>query len=488
MNAEKEKFPKIAQLKSIADFRRRLAELRLDIPADDEILTAAARSPLAEPIEVGGFRVSNRWCIQPMEGWDANPDGSPSPHTLRRWRHFGLSGAKLIWGGEAAAVQPDGRANPHQTLATAENRGGLQALLNELLAGHRAAHGNTDDLLIGLQLTHSGRFCRPHSKRLEPRIAFHHPLLDAKFGIDPRDDGVVLRDDEIERLIDRYVAAAELAAEVGFQFVDIKACHGYLLHEFLSARTRPGRFGGDLSGRSRMLREIIGRIRDRQPRLMIGVRLSVFDVPPYITGRSVGEPMGFRHLLPYEYGFGVDLDDPLQIDLTEPLELIGELEKLGVFAVNISAGSPYYSPHIQRPAIFPPSDGYLPPEDPLVGVARQIHAAHVCKAAFPELAMVGTGYSYLQDYLPHVAQDLVRRGWIDFIGLGRMVLSYPELPADCLQHGRLQRKRVCRTFSDCTTAPRNGLVSGCYPLDAYYKELPEAAELQKCKERLKCEV
>jgi 2,4-dienoyl-CoA reductase-like NADH-dependent reductase (Old Yellow Enzyme family) len=152
-----------------------------------------------------------------------------------------------------------------------------------------------------------------------------------------------------------------------------------------------------------------------------------------------------------------------------------------VAAVNVTAGSPYYNPHVQRPAIFPPSDGYAPPEDPLVGVCRQIQAARLCRQAVPALPLVGSGYSYLQEFLPQVAQAVVRRGWIDAVGLGRMVLAYPELPADALEKGTLARKRICRTFSDCTTAPRGGLVSGCYPLDPYYKDLPEAAALKQLK-------
>jgi len=482
-----EPYPKIAQLKGVEAFRARLQELALDLPVDDQILTAEQGSPLAVPIQIGGFRVGNRWCVHPMEGWDANRDGSPSPHTLRRWRNFGLSGAKLIWGGEAAAVQPDGRANPNQTLATPENRAGLTALLGELTTAHRRQFATTDDLLVGLQLTHSGRFCRPNSKQLEPRIAYHHPLLDAKFGIDPRDDAVVWSDDDLERLIDTYVAAAGLAWEVGFQFVDVKACHGYLLHEFLSARVRPGRFGGDFDGRTRILRTIVARIRDEHPDLIVGVRLSVFDVPPFKTSRDVGQPMDYESLLPYQYGFGCREDNPLEYDLTEPLQLIGVLRDLGVVAINVSCGSPYYNPHIQRPAIFPPSDGYQPPEDPLVGVARQIHAARTCQQAFPGLPMVGTGYTYLQDYLPHVAQAVIRAGWIDMVGIGRMVLAYPEMPTDALQRGQLQRKRICRTFSDCTTGPRHGLVSGCYPLDDYYKQLPEAEQLRSVKQALKGE-
>jgi 2,4-dienoyl-CoA reductase-like NADH-dependent reductase (Old Yellow Enzyme family) len=477
-------YPKIAQLKDVAALRARLTELGISLPVDERILSATEGSPLARPMTVAGFQIGNRWCIHPMEGWDANRDGSPSPHTLRRWRNFGLSGAKFIWGGEAAAVRPDGRANPNQTLATESNLAGLTALRRELTDAHRAAFGSLEGLYVGLQLTHSGRFCKPDDHfRSAPRIAYHHPLLDEKFKIDPRDDSVVWTDVELEQLIDDYVAAARVAHAAGFQFVDVKACHGYLLHEFLSARTRPGRFGGDLAGRARLLTTIIDRIRDTVPSLAIGVRLSVFDSVPYATSRELGRPMDFEKLLPYQYGFGVDPHNPLAADLTEPLELMRMLTARGVAMLNLSCGSPYYNPHLQRPAIFPPIDGYLPPEDPLVGVARQIETVRRCKQALPEVPLVGSGYSYLQEYLVPVAQAVVRAGWTDFVGIGRMVLAYPELPADTLAGRPLSRKRLCRTFSDCTTAPRNGLVSGCYPLDPYYKELPQREQLIEIKQR-----
>jgi 2,4-dienoyl-CoA reductase-like NADH-dependent reductase (Old Yellow Enzyme family) len=482
--ADTANYPKVAQLKDVAAFRARLAELGLDLPVDERVLSVADDSPMAAPLRVGAYQVGNRWCIHPMEGWDANRDGSPSLHTLRRWRNFGLSGAKLIWGGEAAAVRPDGRANPNQTLATESNRAGLAALVRELTDAHSAAFGSLDGLVIGLQLTHSGRFCKPDDHhRAAPRIAYHHPLLDAKFKIDPNDASVVFTDAELDELAGAYVAAARVARDVGFQFIDVKACHGYLLHEFLSARRRPGKYGGDLAGRSRLLLSIIDRVRDEMPELMIGVRLSVFDFVPYATGREIGRPMEYEKLLPYDCGFGCSVDEPLAINLTEPLELMRTLIGHGVAMVNVTCGSPYYNPHIQRPAIFPPIDGYLPPEDPLVGVARQIDTVRRCKEALPNVPMVGTGYSYLQDYLPNVAQATVRAGWTDFVGLGRMVLAYPELPADTLAGRPLARKRVCRTFSDCTTAPRNGLISGCFPLDPYYKGLPERDQLLEIKQR-----
>jgi 2,4-dienoyl-CoA reductase-like NADH-dependent reductase (Old Yellow Enzyme family) len=176
-------------------------------------------------------------------------------------------------------------------------------------------------------------------------------------------------------------------------------------------------------------------------------------------------------------------DHPTEIDLTEPLELVGMLRDLGITLVNITAGSPYYNPHIQRPALYPPSDAYLPPEDPLVGVARQMYVVRTLKEQCPGLLTVGTAYTYLQEYLPHVAQAAVREGWTDCVGFGRLALSYPELPADLLSGVGLKTKKLCRTFSDCTTAPRNGLPSGCYPLDPDYKRSPEAVRLAEIKKK-----
>jgi 2,4-dienoyl-CoA reductase-like NADH-dependent reductase (Old Yellow Enzyme family) len=179
----------------------------------------------------------------------------------------------------------------------------------------------------------------------------------------------------------------------------------------------------------------------------------------------------------------VDWDDPTKIDLSETIRFLSLLEELEIRLVNLTAGSPYYNPHLQRPALYPPSDGYQPPEDPLRGVAQHMNVAHQLKKLFPNLILVGTAYSYLQDFLPHVAQAAVHEGWVDAVGLGRMILTYPELLWDATEGNAIQHKRICRTFSDCTTAPRNGLPSGCYPLDSYYKssELAEQLKFAKAK-------
>jgi NADPH2 dehydrogenase len=480
-------YPRIARFRTAADLRAHLATLAAPIPMDDDLLSAAAGSPLAMPLALGGRTIGNRWCIHPMEGWDAGDDGRPTDILLRRWRRFGASGAKLVWGGEAVAVLPEGRANPNQLCAPASGRAGFAALLDAVRATHREQHGRDDDLVVALQLTHSGRFSKPTAGGRRSRIAYHHPLLDARHGVDPGDHACVVSDADVETLIDAYVAAARDAEAAGFDMVDVKACHGYLVHEFLSARRRPGRWGGDFAGRTRLLCTLVERVREACPRLLVGVRLSLFDTVPWHMVDGRGAPFPWADALPYDCGFGVAVDHPGRIDLAEPIALLKLLRDLGVVAVNLSAGSPYTVPHISRPAAFPPSDGYPPPEDPLVGCWRQIDAARQAKAAVPDLAMVGSAYTYLQDYVAHAAQATVRQGWIDSVGLGRMVLSYPELPADALAGRPLVRGAVCRTFSDCTTAPRNGLRSGCYPLDAYYKALPEAAEMKGIKARMSAE-
>ncbi|RJP22184.1 MAG: NADH:flavin oxidoreductase [Candidatus Omnitrophota bacterium] len=483
-------YPRLSRFKTAAAFRERLEELGLDLPLDARILTAAEHSPLAQPIGIFGKIIGNRWCIHPMEGWDGTEAGLPTEYTRRRWRRFGESGAKLIFGGEATAVRQDGRSSPNQIMAAEHTKGGLAALLHAVKATHREMYGNTDDLLVGLQLTHSGRFSKPnHRDRWEPRIVYHHPILDEKFGIDPHDDSVVLSDDEIEEIIACYVQAAKIAYDVGFDFVDVKHCHGYLAHEFLSAYTRKGKYGGSFENRTRFLRTIVDGIRSATPNLHIAVRLSAFDLIPFHDDeqtregnkKGIGIPHSFEHCLPYRYGFGTNAADPMRYDLTETFQFIQLLRDLAIPLVNVSCGSPYYNPHIQRPAYFPPSDGYRPPEDPLIGVIRQIEVTRAIKKRFPDQIIIGTGYTYLQEFLPLVAQAVVREGWADIVGIGRMALVYPQMPADCLTKGSLQTKLICRTFSDCTTAPRHRMISGCYPLDEFYKELPEAERVKEVK-------
>jgi 2,4-dienoyl-CoA reductase-like NADH-dependent reductase (Old Yellow Enzyme family) len=478
---------RLGTVKDVARFQDHVRSLGLNIPCDREVISGAGSS-LRAPMERGGIKIGNRIAVQPMEGWDGTADGKPSEHTYERWRKFGRSGAKLIWGGEAVAVAHEGRANPNQLVIAEHTKKDLAELRKVLIEEHKKTTGSDERLLIGLQLTHSGRYCRPNRfDKPEPKILYHHPILDRKLGLPS--DYPLLTDGEIEGILEQFHTAAKIAEELGFDFVDIKHCHGYLGHEFLSAHTREGKFGGTLDNRMRFLREIAHSIRITAPKLKVGVRLSAFDIVPYKPdpAKSVGGKLGpgipeeYGNLIPYRWGFGVDAQNPTQADLNETFQFLQLLEDLQISLVNLTAGSPYYNPHLQRPALYPPSDGYQPDEDPLISVARQMNVARELKTKFPNLIFVGTGYTYLQDYLPNVAQAALREGWTDFVGLGRMILTYPEILWDASEGKSLEHKRVCRTFSDCTTAPRKGLPSGCYPLDPIYKNSEFAEKLKAAK-------
>ena len=279
---------RIPGLRTVASFRDYVARLGIDLQVEDAIATGSA-SPLAKPRKWNERVIGNSWCVQPMEGWDGTTTRGVTEPMIRRWRNFGASGAKLIWGGEAMAVRPEGRANPNQLIINESNKKGLAQLRETLVAAHQEGFGRTDDLVIGFQLTHSGRFCRPiDNARMEPRVAYRHPILDRKFGV--TSDAQVFTDDEVKRLVDDYAAAARIASDVGADFVDVKHCHGYLLHEFLSAHTRDGEYGGSLENRTRALREIAAAIHAVAPKLGIGVRVSIFDLVAFKPDPALSKP------------------------------------------------------------------------------------------------------------------------------------------------------------------------------------------------------
>jgi 2,4-dienoyl-CoA reductase-like NADH-dependent reductase (Old Yellow Enzyme family) len=435
-----------------------------------EIHLSADAAPLFGPIEVAGRRVGNRLAIQPMEGCDADPDGTPGALTFRRYRRFGAGGAKLIWG-EACAVVPEGRANPRQLLISPANAEALLRLLNMTRDAHRQANGRDDDLLVGLQLTHSGRYSFER-----PILARHDPLLDPRTIVDkstgasagPRTP--LISDVELDRLQDHYVEAAALAYDVGFDFVDIKQCHGYLLNELLAAQERPGKYGGPYENRTRFIREIVGRIRAESPGRMIATRLSVFDGIPYMKGPTGGGvPCPFT--LPLRPRWGTNSDDPERPLLDEPLKLIGELRSLGVSLVNVSMGNPYASPHLVRPFEYRPPDGYETPEHPLVSVDRHFRLTARVQGAIPALPVIGSGYSWLQAFAfeAGVANILLSR--TTFVGIGRGALAQPDFGRRLANGEPLDHKHLCRTFSYCTALMRskhNALgqfPTGCPPFD-----------------------
>jgi NADPH2 dehydrogenase len=428
-------------------------------------------SPLWRPVPVAGRVARNSVAIHPMEGCDGTPEGRPDELTFRRWQRYGASGAAIIWG-EATAVVPEGRANPRQLLLNTPNAEAFERLLKACRQAHRSTFGQDSGLLVGIQLTHSGRYAVPR-----PLPVFHDPLLDPLTWVDRSrgetlgSDYPIVSDDYLDRLQDRFVAAAKLAFQIGFDFVDLKQCHRYLLSELLAAKLRPGKYGGSLENRTRWIREVVGRIRQEVPQLILATRLNVFDGIPFQKNPAtgVGEPVSYE--TPVRSGFGVWEEQPLEMDLTEPIALVRLLRTLGVSLVSVTMGNPYAAMHLTRPFEYPPVDGYESPEHPLVGVDRHFRAAEAVQRAEPELVVMGSGYSWLQQYLFAAAAANLARSRVRVVGLGRASLAYPDAVRQLQEGHPLDPKRLCRTFSYCTALmrskhhPLGQFPTGCPPFD-----------------------
>lgn len=425
---------------------------------------------LFQPVQVGSRLVGNRLCVQPMEGCDGTLDGRPDELTFRRYVRFGAGGAKLLWG-EATAISDEARMNPRQLWLHEGSASDIERMLADCRQAHRDAGFNASDLLLGLQLTHSGRY-----GYRRPLLATRCPLLDPltrdkRSGQPIAADEPLLSDDDLRRIEDDYLRAAHLAARIGCDFVDVKQCHRYLLSELLGARNRPGDYGGSLENRTRLVRNIVTRIRSELPQLLIATRMNVYDGVPFRgEGKEfVGVPV--PHQTPLLTTFGVQQDDHTRLDLAEPIQVVRWLRDWGVSLINVSLGNPYANPHFVRPAEFPPVDGYHAPEHPLLGVLRHLHATAVIQQAVPDVPVVGSGYTWLQDFFPQVGAGQVLAGRCTFVGLGRGTLSHPDFARQLQEHGRLDRKQVCRTFSYCTNLmrtkdhPLGQYPTGCPPFD-----------------------
>jgi 2,4-dienoyl-CoA reductase-like NADH-dependent reductase (Old Yellow Enzyme family) len=457
--------------KSVTDLEAENARLGIDLRFSADL------SPLFAPLTVGTRTVGNRWCIHPMEGCDGELDGRPGELTFRRYVRFGAGGAKVIWG-EACAVTDNARANPRQIWLNEATQPDFAKLVAACRAAHRAANGDDSDLLFGLQLTHSGRY----SFR-QPVIATHDPLLVGRGRVTA--DTPLVTDDALKCLVDDYATAAKRAVAAGFDFLDVKQCHRYLLNELLGARNRPGPYGGSYENRTRLAREVFQAVRAAVPSsVILAARLNVFDSIPFHKGEgNEGAPDAWSQ--PLVNGWGMSPNDPFTPDLAEPLRWVAEMRELGVELVNVTMGNPYAQPHFGRPFEYPPPDGYESPEHPLVGVDRHFRMTEAIQQAQPGLAVVGTGYSYLQEFFPAAGAANLRDGRVSLVGVGRASLAQPDWVRQLLDRGALDRKRVCRTFSYCTALmrakdhPLGQYPTGCPPFDkeAYGEVWKEVQQL-----------
>jgi 2,4-dienoyl-CoA reductase (NADPH2) len=421
--------------KTKEDIIRKTKDLGYDLPFSDDI------TPLLQPFQLSGFSVSNRMAVQPMEGYDSENDGSPSGLTKRRYLRYASGGSGIIWY-EAVSVVPDGRSNPHQLWIHKKNSDSYARLNDEV---RKSASKLKIDPLIVIQLTHSGRYSKPEGI-LKPNVAAPNPLLD-------KSQPHILTDDELKRIMDKFVEAAKLSFRAGFNAIDLKACHGYLIVDLLAGRTRRNSiFGGEeTSARFRFLLETFDRIRDEIPGIIVTTRLNISD-----------------H---YMGGFGVNAFG--KADFTEPVLLVNQLKQRGIDLLNITMGSPYFNPHVNRPYDNPLPGQELPSEHPLEGVMRMIGGTGFFQSNFPEIAVTGSAYSYLRHYSPNVGAAVIKTGKATFIGFGRNSFSYPSMPLDLIKTGKADQRKCCITCSGCTRLIRNLRPAGCviHDRDIYGEEL-----------------
>ncbi len=407
---------------SIKELEKAIDEMNLDIPFSRDFKV------LSEDIDINGKKINNRLAIHPMEGCDSTKDGSPSELTERRYMRYIQGLAGLIWF-EATAISEKARANNQQLFLNEDNLDNFARLIDNLKK--ESLKDSKQHPYLVLQLAHAGRFGE------NKEIVIHDKKLDSISYIDSKYP--VISDNELEELKLSYINAAKLAKKAGFDAVDVKSCHRYLLSELLGARTREGKFGGSYENRTRFLKEVIDLINE-EVGIDIAVRLNISD------------------LIHYPISWGTN--EKNEIDLSEPFKLIDELKNKNVKLINITAGSPYINAHVNRPADGEPKK-CTPPEHPLIGVGRLIKFAKMVQERFNDIIVIGTGLSWFRQFFPYVAAGMVEKGYSKVIGLGRMAFAYPDFAKDIINKNGLDKNKVCITCVRCAELKAHKKITGC---------------------------
>lgn len=432
--------------KSLDEIRKKAEELGVYLPF------AKDTHVLKEPLSFRNTILNNRMGIAPMEGADALPDGSPSELTLRRYVREAVGASAIIWF-EAIAIVPEGRSSAHQLMLTRENLDAYKAFTETIKEAGRKANGFAPCLVM--QANHSGRYANPEGKPA-PLIAYRHPEYEK---LREADDSCIVSDEYLKSLEEKFGEASLLAKEAGFDAVDIKSCHGYLLAELSSAYNRPGEYGGSFENRTRLLRNGIQAAKVHEDEhFLVTARIGIYD--------------GFA----YPYGFGVKDGEGITPNLEEPIHLIRTLrDAYDVGMVNLTMGNPYVSTHVTRPFDH---GKYIPDEHPLYGVARMIRGIGQVKKAVPDMVITASGPSYLRQYSDLFAAGVVEEGLCDGMLFGRLSFANPEFPKQILETGRMDQRKTCVTCGKCGDLIRAGKPTGCVIRDTdlylkYYREFME---------------
>lgn len=431
---------------SLEEVRRDAEELQVS----DKLRFSDDVSILQTPVSLStGQTLANRFVVHPMEGFDSLPNGAPGELAFRRYRRYAEGGFGLIWF-EATAVLFEARSNPCQLWINDDNWTVFRDLVAATKAAARAAHGF--EPLMVIQLTHSGRYSRPLGYA-QPLIAHHSRYLDPIHHLD--ESYPLVTDEYLDQLQEHFVHAAQLAEKAGFDGIDLKGCHRYLMAELLASYTRrDSRYGGEsLENRSRLMRETLAAIRAKTSRLFVTTRMNATDE------------------MPYPYGFGMARDGSMNVDLTETFEYIRQLRQFDMPFINVTIANPYYQPFYGRPFDIPVIGTPASPEHPMTGVARFLDIVAQVQKANPGFPIIATGYTWLRQFAAHAAAASIEHGEATLIGFGRGAFAYPDMPADLARQGRLVPNKCCITCSRCTQIMRDGAHTGCVIRDGgTYKE------------------
>lgn len=330
---------------------------------------------LFDELPLRGVTLRNRIGVAPMCQYSAD-DGVPNTWHLVHLASRAVGGAGLIIS-EATAVVPEGRISPGCTGIWSDGQVAAWQPITRAIAEHGA--------VPGIQLAHAGRKASTAlpwegEGALGPDEGGWSPVVapsELAFS-DDLPTPHALTEAELGELVEAFAAAAERAVAAGFRLLEIHAAHGYLLHSFLSplGNQRTDGYGGDHAGRTRLLLEVVDRVRavvaDEVP---LAVRLSATD---------------WR-------------DDGWQLE--DSVRLAKELRDHGVDLVDCSSGG--IVPGVE----IPTAPGY---QVPLAEGVRR--GADVATAA------VGLITS------PEQAQAIVAEGRADVVLLGRESLRDPYWP------------------------------------------------------------
>ena len=437
--------------KTLEEVKERAEELKVYLPF------SSSTDILKTPLKVGNVTFHNRMGIAPMEGADSLEDGSPTDYTIRRYVNEAIGGSALIWF-EAISIVPEGRSSKTQLLLTEENVESYKRMNEKIKEAGRKANGFEPYLIM--QANHSGRYSNPDN-RPAPMIAYRHPQLEQYRAAD---DSCIVTDDYLKSLEESFGKAALLAKKAGFDAVDIKSCHGYLLAELLSAYDRPGQYGGNYENRTRLLKNGIKAAKVwEDENFQVTCRLGIYD--------------GYE----YPWGFGVSEGSGLKPDLKEPIRLVKELYgNCGIQMMNLTMGNPYATTHVTRPFDM---GKYEPEEHPFTGIGRMIAGIGEVKKAVPEMVIFGSAPTYLRQFADLYTAGAVEEGFCDGMLFGRMAFADPDYANEIIKNGRIDPKRVCMTCGKCGDLIRAHKPTGCVIRDPktfmpFYKEFLEIKKKQ----------